>query len=681
MRSVILRSIAVIGAGALILAGVLYVASTVDGRSPSVLEVRLTQPAADDDRLALVTTSLEVAFSEPVDTGSAEAAVAITPDTASAASWSGSTMILTPVEPLALETEYVLTIGPGITDLAGNEMGDPPSPFEFATAGSPGLLASTPTDGAVDVSLATPLILTFTALMDTASVEAALRIEPAIDNELRWSGPQLEIVPTAGLAPATEYRIMISPRATDVAGVPLGQAVAVAFRTEPAGLGAGTLVPAPGVDGIATATPIGVVFDVPINPDTVSDDLVTITPDVGGSLGVIRLPDDPESEDGAGSALVFTPTAPLPANTTFTVDVAPGMVGVGGERLGGPLTWSFTTGVPASIVSNQITFLTDRGGVSNVWAMNPDGTGQRQLTSELVPVSDYAIAPDGDTLVVADGWRLVFQRADGSERRVLTDADALEFDPAYSPDGRNVAFARADAVTGAGLGLWEWEVGSGEAEAISLPAEDEEEEEGPSPDPTDPPEVEPALLRAPRYAPDGRAIAFVDAAGDVGILDLSAEELTRVAFVAAAAPAWLPDSSAVMLGGLRSGDASTTVAPPVAPLAPGVADSAFELSRSGASLSPSPFGVGSRVLAVGFDGEIAYADRSGALWITDDATTAAEAPVLDAEPVRAAAFAPGASLLVIEVDIPGSVRLELFDPASGDRTELVDGGLRPRWLP
>ena len=74
MRAVLLRSLAVIGVGGIVLAGVLYVATTFDGRPPSVLEVRLTAPVADDERVALINTSIEVAFSEPVEPESAEEA-------------------------------------------------------------------------------------------------------------------------------------------------------------------------------------------------------------------------------------------------------------------------------------------------------------------------------------------------------------------------------------------------------------------------------------------------------------------------------------------------------------------------------------------------------------------------------------------------------------------------------
>jgi Bacterial Ig-like domain/WD40-like Beta Propeller Repeat len=676
MRPVLFRSLVVIGVGAVVLAGLLYVATTFDARPPAVLEIRLTAPSAEDERIALITTSIEVAFSEPVATVGAAEALRIEPEVVGAMTWSGSTMRFTPADPLELETTYAVTVGEGVRDTAGNLMTELPPPFEFVTAGRPSLVASEPEDGADGVPLDEPIALTFsTVQMDTASVEDELRLTPPFDHELRWSGELLEIVPTEPLEPDREYEVLIGADAADYAGVTVAQPIHLAFRTIAPGLEAETLVPGDDVEGIAPTSPIAVIFDRPIDPASVDPDQLTITPDVAGTLEVVALPEDGTDQDGAGSLLRFTPSGQLPPNTTFDVELAAELVAATGDTMAEPLVWSFTTGAPTAAISNGIAFVTDRAGIANVWVMNPDGTGQRQVSVELEPVLDYAIAPDGSSLVVSDGRHLVYQLADGGDRRELTDAAHLEFDPTYSPDGQRVAFARADALTGAGLGLWEWGVGGGEATAIELPSTDPE----PSGQADDH-----ASLRAPRYSPDGQALAFVDVSGSIGIVELGEGRLTLAAFNAARTPIWMPDSSAVVLTGSRAPDVdpSTDFTAPIAPLTSGPTDSVHRLMRSGTVIGELGFGVGSVVLDVALDGRLLYADRSGGLRIAETPTEAPVGAALAAGPVVAAAFAPSEPAAVgvfAAADASGSV--ERVDLDDGERTPLAPSGAEPRWLP
>ena len=690
MRLVIFRSLVVLTVGAAVLVGVLYVASTVDARSPEVLSFELTQSLPDDSDTALITTSLEVAFNEPVQVDAGTAPVTFEPDVEGTVSWSGSTMIFTPRDPLELETAYVVTVGSGIRDEAGNRIGTPPPSFTFETAGRPAVLASQPEDGAEDVSVEEPLLVTFSTLMDTGSVEAALTVEPSFAYELRWSGPVLELVPSEALEPGAEYVVRIGGEAADIAGVVLDEPVAVRFRTVLAGLDPVALVPADAIDGVTPTAPIAVLFDRPIDPDSVSADLLTLEPDVAGTLDVVTATgevvddaDDPEA--GAGTILRFAPSGPLPLNTTFEVSIAPEVRAVDGSQLAETVTWTFTTGAPAGTLSNQITFISDQGGVPNVWAMNPDGSGEHQVSSELAPVLDYAVAPDGSRLVVADGRRLVGMRADGSDRRVLTDDRHLEFDPAFAPNGQRLAFGRADAETGEGLGLWLVAADGGDATAVELPPE---LGASPTPSPSDD-EGGRALLRAPRFSPDGQALAFVDAEGWVGVLELPSERLTRVAAHAAAAPAWLPDSSAVLVTH-RSSPVDRVRIPPGGPAEPLVAraDGAVVVSllnRSGTALRDTAIGRGSAVVAIDRDGAIAYVDGDGRLHLTERATEAGE-PVAGTEDdaVLAGAFAPGEATLVVIVAARSGAdggSVELLALPDGERTVLAANGTSPRWLP
>jgi hypothetical protein len=676
MRAAVLRSLGVIAAGAVVLAIVLYVASTVDARAPEVLSISVTQPVAGDAETALITTSIEVAFSEPVDAAAADA-VDIEPAVPGTASWSGSTLIFTPSDPLELEGEYTVTVASGIRDPAGNEMSELPQPFTFVTAGRPTVVETTPADDADGVPLADPIEIRFSSLMDTASVEDRLELRPTFPHELRWSGELLEIVPSEPLRADRDYAITIGGEAADVAGVQLGDEFSLSFRTVAPGLRAETLVPADGVDGIATRTSIAIVFDRPIDPDSVESDAFVITPAVAGSLEVVSLPDDPPAAEDAGRVLRFTPSGPLPATTTFEVRLDPGLAAVDGGGIAEPLAWTFTTGAPASTISNGITFLSERSGVANVWSMNPDGTGQRQLSAELVPVVDYAVAPDGSSLVLADGRRLVFLRTDGSERRVLTDTAHLEFDPTYAPNGQRIAFARADATNGDGLGLWTWDVGAGSEERVELPSGGQGTAE---PSPSD---GGGSLLRAPRYAPDGEALAFVDAAGSVAVLDLEDRRLTRATFHAEAAPIWLPDGDALLLAGSpTAGRDGGRVEAPVLPLEPERATRTFRLGRSASTASDTSLPEG-WLLAVAADGTIAVADTEGAAGIAngpDGSVTPIAVPNLR---VVAAAFAPGEDALVVVVAAAGADhgRIGRIDVATGEITDLAPEGSRPRWLP
>jgi hypothetical protein len=541
-----------------------------------------------------------------------------------------------------------------------------------------------PADGTEAVPLDTGIRLVFSTLMDTASVEAALRIEPALPHELRWAGEALEIVPTEPLEPDRDYRVTIGADAADAAGVALGEEAGIGFRTVAPGLTIQTVVPGDGVDGIAVATAIALVFDRPIDPNSLDPAMLVIEPDVAGTLEVVPLPGEVSADgdaDGAGRMLRFTPSGPLSPNTTFAVELAPGLAAASGGELAEPTTWTFTTGAPPSTISNQITFITDRAGIPNVWAMNPDGTGQRQLSAEMSPVVDYAIAPDGSSLVVGDGRQLVFLRTDSGERRVLTEEGSWEYDPAYAPNGQMLAFGRADAETGEGLGLWSWDVGGGAAARIEIPDDllgGDDDEPSASPDAD-----APGLLRAPRFAPDGQALAFVDVEGTVGILELPAERFTRIAFRAAAPPLWLPDASAILVTGV-AGEVvpAPSIEAPVLPLRPGDEDEPFRIGRSATGIDETVFASGWNVLAISPSGLIAFADANGRLGLTDSLETVGPERLLDGDPVVDVAFAPGEESLAVAVRIgDGATRIDGAELASERREALAEAGERPRWQP
>jgi hypothetical protein len=343
-------------------------------------------------------------------------------------------------------------------------------------------------------------------------------------------------------------------------------------------------------------------------------------------------------------------------------------------------------------------FLSERAGIPNLWAMNPDGTGQRQVSAELSPITDYAVAPDGRSVVLGDGATLVRQLADGSGRQTLTPDGVLEIDATFSPSGSEMAFARVDPSSGGGLGLWVRPVAGGDPRRIDLP----DELGAPSISPV--PSGEPApVLRAPRYSPDGAALAFVDMSGRVGVVELPAARLTTAPFAAVSAPSWTPDSTGLLLSGSPAG-ALEPAAPgdPLPPLEPGsLGLSSFEVGAlrmasldrgadevdlldqpPGASRPEA--GPGGRYLFIVANAEEQQA--SGELWLTT--ASGSGFPMLDdgGSSVRSAGFGPEARDVVAARSPasgsgPETGGIWLVDSIAGDGERLSEDGWLPRWLP
>src|SRR6266849_3506138 len=97
--------------------------------------------------------------------------------------------------------------------------------------------------------------------------------------------------------------------------------------------------------------------------------------------------------------------------------------------------------------NGKIAFVTNRNGPpGEIYVMNPDGSGQRNLTNS--PASDTrpAFSPDGKKIAFVKDFKGIYlMNPDGSGQTTILDGAVAGFSsisgfPSWSPDGAKLAF-------------------------------------------------------------------------------------------------------------------------------------------------------------------------------------------------------------------------------------------------
>lgn len=115
----------------------------------------------------------------------------------------------------------------------------------------------------------------------------------------------------------------------------------------------------------------------------------------------------------------------------------------------------------------RIVYISDQSGAFEVWVMNPDGTGQKQLTNDRESKALPNVSPDGETVVYfvpgSASMIMTVPISGGTPKKVSVEAVG-PYDPSFSADGKWILYS---AWTGGKNRIYRVPASGGRAERLT----------------------------------------------------------------------------------------------------------------------------------------------------------------------------------------------------------------------
>jgi hypothetical protein len=171
----------------------------------------------------------------------------------------------------------------------------------------PTVTGVTPTDGTTGVGDITPIIISFSeAMLDSSLTTDSIALfagNERISYSRSNSTDNRMVTLTADLRQNTDYTVVVTPAATDLAGNPLGQELRSTFRTGPSFSTTGPAITnfLPTGSGVQRDARIVLYASRPLNPATVNTDSVVVLQNGVRITGAVQL-------SGDNRTITFTPT-------------------------------------------------------------------------------------------------------------------------------------------------------------------------------------------------------------------------------------------------------------------------------------------------------------------------------------------------------------------------------------
>jgi hypothetical protein len=439
----------------------------------------------------------------------------------------------------------------------------------------PQIVDYSPVRGAIDVSTAAPIRITFDHDVDQQSIESRLHLQPATNGNLVWLNPRQLAYQHPTLATNSTYDVVLEAGYRDPAGNTAVLRHHWSFVTEGPPAFAGSS-PANGDTGVDPAAYLTVDFTRDMNGPSLQQ-AISISPPVPFT---VRLnPTD-------GRRAIIAPATLLEPSTAYAISVTGTALDADGNRLSADQSIAFTTG-PIRPLHNWVAFATANadGSSGALWLVNESGFPRKLYDGS--SVRSFSWSPARDTLLLqsdggtwsvltpgqdpkALGFKASWAAALGSDMGYvfIDDAGALHrlssngidtvisaavTQVTVSPDGARLAFVEVGPQSSI---IWGYDVGIQARYELA---------------------VENGQISDATWAPAGSRIAYL--LHDVGMTTLKVRNLSGAAATntiasagAIGPPAWLPDSVHLVFaaavptttGTLQKAFVVSAIAPPTA---------------------------------------------------------------------------------------------------------------------
>ena len=204
------------------------------------------------------------------------------------------------------------------------------------------------------------------------------------------------LTPNAPLTAGVTYTAAVTTGVVGATGSAIANVNSWSFTTAQGPVPTVTTVsPTSATTGVDIASTVTATFSEAMDPSTVTGSTFTLTGPSGAVAGTVA----PDPTDTTGTIFIFTPSAPLAYNTTYTALITTGVLasstGLPEVPLAADYTWSFTTAPPPPATVSTVTPASGSTGVAITGTTVTATFGAAMTASTINPSTFTLTGPSG----------------------------------------------------------------------------------------------------------------------------------------------------------------------------------------------------------------------------------------------------------------------------------------------